>query len=102
MILPEKIEIDCARMSTFVEMKEDILCIDYAKLGKYLYRHCRELSEEQEDQLIRFDYMMNFVHEDMANCNTKLKVYLKGYEDDKNKETLEGRNKESWKPVRFI
>lgn len=89
MIMPDKIEIDCARMSQFVEKKKDIICFDYVKLGRYLYRHCSELSETQEDKLIRFDYMMDFVHEDMANCNTKLRAYLKGYEDDKNKETLE-------------
>ena len=87
--LPENINTECARMSKYVYMKEDIMCLDYAKLGKYLYRHYRDVSYDEGDSLIYFDYMLDNIHNDMAACNPKLKVHLKFYEDDIFKATLD-------------
>ena len=88
-MLPENIEMDCARFSTFVEMKEEIMCLDYTALGKYLYRHYMDIKDDIIDSLIYFDYMLAFINNDMAECKPKLKVYLIGYEDDQQKVILE-------------
>lgn len=87
--LPDNVEIECARFSTYVEMKDEIMCLDYTALGKYLYRHYMDIEDEIIDNLIYFDYMLAFIHDDMAECDPKLKVYLNGYEDDQKNNILE-------------
>lgn len=87
--LPDNIEMECARLSTYVEMKDEIMCLDYTALGKYLYRHYMDIKDESIDDLIYFDYMLAFIHADMVECKPELKVHLEGYEDDQQKEILE-------------
>lgn len=82
MEVPEDIKTECARFSKYVYFKEDILCLDYTRLGKYIYKHYRSLHDEQGDSLIYFDYMLLHIHEDMAQCKPKLKKHLRFYEDD--------------------
>ena len=82
MQLPEDIKTECARFSKYVYFKEDILCLDYTKLGKYIYKHYRSIHYEQGDSLIYFDYMLLHIHDDMAACKPKLKKHLRFYEDD--------------------
>lgn len=86
--IPEKINKECARFSKYVTFKEDILCLDYTKLGKYVYKHYGEINDRQGDSLIYFEYMLNSIQEDMAECNPKLKKYLKSYDDNLLEETL--------------
>lgn len=81
--LPDNIEIDCARFSKFVFMNECIMWIDYIKLGKYLYKHYKDLSFDEEYALQYFDVMLNFIHHDMAALNPNLAVYLPDYEDNR-------------------
>lgn len=81
--IPDNISTECARMSKYVSMKEDILCLDYVKLGKYVYKHYSQLEEGEKDSLIYFDIILYKIHEDMAECKPKLKKYLKFYEDEK-------------------
>ena len=88
MEIPENIQVECARFSKYAFFKEDILCLDYKKLGRYIYKHYREITEEQGNCLIRFDYMLLHIHDDMAKCNPKLKPYLRFYEDDMLEEVL--------------
>ena len=91
--IPEEIKIELARFSKYVSYKEDILCLDYLKLGKYIYKHFRSLRDEHVDSLIYFDYMLLHIHEDMAECNPKLKKHLRFYEDDKLEEILRDAQK---------
>lgn len=88
MEIPEDIKIECARFSKYVYYKEDILCLDYVKLGKYIYKHFRDLTDAQVDVLIYFDYMLLRIHDDMAACNPKLEKHLRFYEDNQLKDTL--------------
>ena len=82
MNVPENIKIECARFSKYVYFKEDILCLDYTKLGKYIYKHYREITDKQGDSLIYFDYILLHIHDDMAECNPNLKKHLRFYEDN--------------------
>lgn len=82
MEIPEDIKTERARFSKYVYYKEDILCLDYVKLGKYIYKHFRELTDDQVDGLIYFDYLLLHIHDDMAVCNPKLKEHLRFYEDN--------------------
>ena len=86
--LPEDIKTECARFSKYTYYKEDILCLDYVKLGKYIYKHYRDIKDKQGDSLIYFDYMLLHIHDDMAECNPKLKKHLKFYEDNELEEIL--------------
>ena len=86
--LPENLATECARFSRYVTFKNNILCINYTKLGKYVYKHFREIEDKQIDRLIYFDYLLMLIHNDMAECNPNLKKYLKFYDDDKLEETF--------------
>ena len=86
--MPDKIDVECARLSAYVTMKDDIICLDYAKLGKYVYRNYRSFHDEVSDSLIYFDYMLILIHHDMAECKPKLKKYLRFYEDEENENAL--------------
>jgi hypothetical protein len=86
--VPEDINIECARFSKYVTFKEDILQIDYKKLGRYVYRHYGDLHDEDWDNLIYFENILYMIHQDMADCNPKLKKYLKFNEDEQLDEVL--------------
>ena len=66
MILPEDIEVECARMARLVTTKGDMLRLDEAKLGKYLYLHHRELTSEEATALRYFKQMQLLIQEDMV------------------------------------
>jgi hypothetical protein len=66
MILPEDIEVECARMARFVSTKGSMLRLDEAKLGKYLYLHHRELTSEETTALRYFKQMQLLIQEDMV------------------------------------
>lgn len=86
--IPENIKVECARISKYVQMKDEILCFDYAKLGKYIYKHYSQLSEEEENSLIYFENILFKIHDDMVVCNPKLKKHLKYYEEEGLKDVL--------------
>ena len=86
--IPDEIKKECARFSKYVSFKEDILCLDYVKLGKYVYKHYGEIDDKQGDSLIYFDYMLLNIQDDMAACNPKLKKHLRFYEDNELEEVL--------------
>ena len=86
--IPEDIKIERARFAKYATFKDDILCLDYLKLGKYIYKHLRDLTDSQVDSLIYFDYMLLHIHDDMAECNPKLKKHLRFYEDNQLEEVL--------------
>lgn len=81
MTKPENIEIECARFSRFVIMDSGVMLIDYAKLGKYLYRHYKDLTYEQVMSLKYFDVIIDFIHHDMAILDPELLVHLPDYEE---------------------
>ena len=66
MILPEDIEVECARMARLVTTKGGMLRLDEAKLGKYLYLHHRELTSEEATALRYFKQMQLLIQEDMV------------------------------------
>lgn len=82
MEIPEGIKKESARFSKYVYFKDDILCLDYTKLGRYVYRHYGDLKEVQVNGLIYFDYILLHIHDDMAECNPNLKKHLRFYEDN--------------------
>ena len=82
MTIPEDIDIECARLNRFVLMNGGIMQIDYAKLGKYLYRHYKELTYEEEMALKSFTVALDLIQRDMAVLDPNLKVYLPDYEDN--------------------
>ena len=81
--LPDEIEVECARVGNFVFMKESIMWLDYVKIGKYLYKHYKDMTFEEEMAIKYFDVMLDFIHRDMAGVNPSLAVYLPDYEDNK-------------------
>ena len=88
MDFPDDIEVECARFSKYVNLKNDIIWLDYVKLGKYLYKHFRDLNDEQVDGLVYFEYMLNLIQDDMAECNPKLKEFLRSYDNNLSEEVL--------------
>ena len=79
--LPEGIENKCAQMSKFVTMNDDILSFNYKELGKYIYRNYADISEEELNALIYFDFILYQIHRDMVACNPNLAEYMDDYED---------------------
>ena len=84
MIIPEGIGTDCARFSKYVFYKEDILFLDYTALGKYIYKHINEISDEQINALIYFNFMLWPIHRDMVELKPSLNKYLQLDEDNTN------------------
>ena len=81
--IPDDIDLECARMSKYVEWKDNtILTLNYEKLGKYIYKHQKELTEKEKKSMAHFDIIMDMIHEDMAALDSKYKIYLKNYEGD--------------------
>ena len=81
--IPEDIDLECARLSKFVEWKEDtILTINYEKLGRYIYMHHKDLTQRELKSIAHFDIIMDLIHEDIASLDSKYKKYLKSYEGD--------------------
>lgn len=81
--LPDDIEVECARVGNFVFMKKSIMWLDYVKIGKYLYKHFKDITFEEELAIKYFNEMLGFIHHDMAVLNPSLAVYLPDYEDNK-------------------
>lgn len=82
MEIPEDIKTECARFSKYVYFKEDIMFLDYTRLGKYIYNHYRSIHDEQGDSIIYFDFVLSKIQHDMIRCKPKLKKYLIPDEDD--------------------
>lgn len=81
--LPDNIEVECARLGKFVFMKGSIMWLDHVKLGKYLYKHYKEMTFDEEISIKYFDVMLDFIHRDMAKLNPSLALYLPDYEDNR-------------------
>lgn len=81
--LPNNIEFECARVGKFVFMKKNIMLLDNVKLGKYLYKHYKDMTFDEEYAIKYFDVILDFIHRDMAVLNPKLAAYLPDYEENK-------------------
>ena len=79
--IPKDIDVECARFARFVIMKECIMWLDYTKLGKYLFKHYKELTFEESCTIKAFDLLLDYIHRDMAAYNPKLEKFLKDYEE---------------------
>lgn len=81
--IPEGIDLECARLSRFVEWKENtILTINYEKLGRYIYKHHKDLTPKEKKSIVHFEIIMDLIHEDIALLDSRYKLYLKNYEGD--------------------
>lgn len=87
--VPDDINVECARFAKFVIMKERIMWLDYAKLGKYLFKHFKKLTFEESCTIKAFDLMLDYIHKDMAASDPKLEKYLKDYEEKTLEDVLE-------------
>lgn len=90
---PQNIDIECVRFSKFVIIKNDIICFDYIKLGKYLYKHYKDIDLEQQYSLKLFEKTLNLIQHDMADINPKLLQYLPDYKDNMQKAALDKATK---------
>lgn len=77
----ENSEIECARIDKFVIINNGIMYFDHVKLGKYLYRHHKDLDNDQKYSLMLFEQTLNLIQQDMAVLNPKLSFYLPDYKD---------------------
>ena len=84
MTIPEDIEVECARFSKYVSYKDDILNIDYATLGKYIYKHINDINDDQINALIYFNFILWHIHSDMVVLKPELKKYLSYYDEEEN------------------
>ena len=83
--MPEDIDEQCARFDYFVRWADEgknILILDGKRMGKYLYRNCQQLTDEEKEAVVRLDVMLDLIHEDMAEHDLNLKPYLKRYEEN--------------------
>jgi hypothetical protein len=81
--IPEGIDMECARLSKFVEWKDDtILLLKYDKLGRYIYKHHKKLTKKEMKSIAHFDLILDLIHEDIANQDSRYKIYLKNFEGD--------------------
>ena len=84
MTIPEDIEVECARFSKYVSYKDDIINIDYATLGKYIYKHINDINDDQINALIYFNFILWPIHSDMVVLKPELKKYLSYYDEEEN------------------
>jgi hypothetical protein len=93
--LPQNIDEKCTRFSKFVIKRNDIICFDYVKLGKYLYKNYKDISLDFEPQysLLLFEKTLNLIQHDMADINPKLLQYLPDYMDNMQKAALDKATK---------
>lgn len=65
-VLPEEFKKCCARFRRFISWDGDILIIDYAKFGHYLFQYYYTFSEEERQSFFYLDAMLQLIHRDMA------------------------------------
>ena len=83
--IPETINADSTRLEYFAHWADkdcNILVLDYKKLGKYIFKNNSQLTDEQCEAIVRFDKMLDLIHEDIAEEKIELKPYLKRYEEN--------------------
>ncbi len=98
--IPEGFDIECTRFEKYSEWRDAILILKYEKLGQYIYKHYRDLSEDDFRRIAYFDAMIDLIHNDMAKMKPNLGKHLKKYQKDKDKALLEELKKifEPFKP----
>lgn len=83
--IPETINADSTRLEYFAHWADkdcNILVLDYKNLGKYIFKNNSQLADEQCEAIVRFDKMLDLIHEDIAAEKIELKPYLKRYEEN--------------------
>lgn len=74
--LPDDIGAKCAGFSEFVEVKGDIYCLNYEKLGEYLFKNSYRIDESSKNQLLDFNTILIILQNEMANIHPQLNKYL--------------------------
>ena len=83
--IPDNINADSTRLEYFAHWADkdcNILVLDYKKLGRYIFKNNSRLTDEQCEAIVRFDKMLDLIHEDIAKEKLELKPYLKRYEEN--------------------
>lgn len=81
--IPPNLDVECAKFDKFIEWEgEHILTINYEKFGQYIHQHFNDFEEEEIAYIIRFDGMLEVIHEEMAKIKPNLRQYLKRYKDN--------------------
>lgn len=83
--MPANINVQCARFDYFVRWADEgknILLFDSKRMGKYLFKHYQQLTDEEKAAIVYLDVMLDLIHEDMAELDISLKPYLKRYEEN--------------------
>lgn len=79
--LSENFSVKCAKFEKFYELKDGcIICLNYEKIGQYIYRHYNQLSYDDIKNIVIFDKTLDAIHDDMATIDHKLAKHLKSYE----------------------
>ena len=82
--ISETLPAECARFEKFFKWKGDyILSLNYERLGQYLYKHYRDMTYIDRENIVRLDKTLDVIHEDMAHLKPSLEEHLKGYEEKK-------------------
>lgn len=80
--ISESLPTECAKFEKFFEWKEDfIICLNYEKLGQYIYKNYFQLELSDTRNVVEFDKTVDKINEDMAVLKPNLAKYLKSYED---------------------
>ncbi len=83
--MPANLDVQCARFDGFISWAdegENIMVLDKKRLGKYLFRHNNQLTDDEKEAIVRLDVMLDYIHEDMAMLDISLKSHLKRYEEN--------------------
>lgn len=80
--IPEDFDINCAKFDRFIEWKEDILVLQYEKLGRYIYNNYKSFDINDFYVIVSFDKLLDIIHEEMAKRKPSLAKYLKRYAEN--------------------
>lgn len=87
--IDKDLETKCAKLDRMVEWKDGcIMVINYERLGQYIYKNYKKLSEDDICRIIDFDGTIDLVHEDMAKLKPGLAKHLKRYQEQQDEELL--------------
>ena len=79
--LSDNLPTECAKIEKYYELKDKyIICLNYEKIGQYIYRHYNQLSHDDIKNIVIFDRTLDAIHDDMATKDNKLAKHLKNYE----------------------
>ena len=86
MSVSDELKIECAKFSNFIVMNEGIMILDKVKLGKYIFKNKKKLTEEHFHKIRYFYFMLTSLHTHMAEINPRLKKYIVDADENESEE----------------